>query len=349
MSSKHFVLITLTLLLVCLIVFGGITAFVDPLFHYHAPLESISYILNNQRYQNDGIMKHFDYNAIIIGSSVTENFKTSDFDRMFQVSSIKVPFSGSYLFETTSRLEDALSLHDVEYVIRSLDYYALLKEKNKLSDFDYPNFLYDNNPFNDVKYVFNKDILINFTLNTLNFSSTSENTTSFDDYSMWRNPIPGKDGIIAARTRPALNTEKQILSSEEADRMIENLHQNIISLANRFPNTEFYYFIPPQSILYWDHHNQNASMDYKLSMIKLAAETLMGYDNIHLFLFTDCYEIVCNMDNYYDLEHYTPEASTRLLEFMSNGEYELTQSSLKTRFDSVYSFLSLYDYDSLYQ
>ena len=56
-----------------------LTVIVDPFFHYHKPLASIQYQITNERYQNDGIIKHFDYDAIITGTSMTENFKTSEF------------------------------------------------------------------------------------------------------------------------------------------------------------------------------------------------------------------------------------------------------------------------------
>ena len=50
---------------------GGVVAFIDPYFHYHAPLPFVRYELNNDRYQNNGIVKHFEYDAIITGSSMT--------------------------------------------------------------------------------------------------------------------------------------------------------------------------------------------------------------------------------------------------------------------------------------
>lgn len=59
---------------------------VDPFIHYHKPLtNAYFYPLDNQRSQNDGILKHFEYNALITGTSMTENFKTSELDELFGV------------------------------------------------------------------------------------------------------------------------------------------------------------------------------------------------------------------------------------------------------------------------
>ena len=52
---------------------------IDPFFHYHKPdTDKYFYSLNNQRSQNDGIVKHFDYTGLITGTSMTENFSNSE-------------------------------------------------------------------------------------------------------------------------------------------------------------------------------------------------------------------------------------------------------------------------------
>ena len=68
---------------------------IDPFFHYHKPdTEKYFYELNNQRSQNDGVMKRFDYDALITGSSMSAYFRTSELDELFGTDSIKVTFNG---------------------------------------------------------------------------------------------------------------------------------------------------------------------------------------------------------------------------------------------------------------
>ena len=81
---------------------------VDPFFHYHKPeVENYYYPLDNQRSQNDGIARHFDYNAIITGTSMIENFRTSDMDARFDCNTIKLPFSGAYYKENRDVIKKA--------------------------------------------------------------------------------------------------------------------------------------------------------------------------------------------------------------------------------------------------
>ena len=47
---------------------------VDPYFHYHKPLPFLSYRLYEERYTNDGISRHFDFDAIITSLSEISEF-----------------------------------------------------------------------------------------------------------------------------------------------------------------------------------------------------------------------------------------------------------------------------------
>ena len=78
MNAKKFNIIVTGVVVFILFIIGAGTYMIDPLFHYHEPVEGLKYPINDERYQNDGIIKHFEYNAIITGSSMTENFKTSE-------------------------------------------------------------------------------------------------------------------------------------------------------------------------------------------------------------------------------------------------------------------------------
>ena len=93
-SDKKWCITFLGLVIGTLIILGAITVIVDPYFHYHKPLTSLEYPLRSerQRYINDGILKNFDYNAIIVGSSMTENFKSSQLDEEKQMRSAHLYF-----------------------------------------------------------------------------------------------------------------------------------------------------------------------------------------------------------------------------------------------------------------
>ncbi len=94
MTSKKWIQSFFIILVLILILAGSIIVYLDPFFHYHAPLKGFYYEIDNERYQNDGIMKNFEYDALITVTSITENFKTSELDTLFAVLSIKVSYWG---------------------------------------------------------------------------------------------------------------------------------------------------------------------------------------------------------------------------------------------------------------
>ena len=112
LSGKKWTAAFIAVLLALLMGMGAVTAVIDPYFHYHKPLERYQYVIENQRYQNNGIVKHFDYDAVITGTSMSENFKTSEMNEIFGVNAVKVPFSGSSYREINDNL--------VVVIIRSL-------------------------------------------------------------------------------------------------------------------------------------------------------------------------------------------------------------------------------------
>ena len=106
-SKIHIIWIVVTIMLtiISFCLFALITVYIDPLFHYHKPLQGYEYPLDNERYQNDGITRNFEYDSIITGTSMVENFKTSEANQIFGADFIKVPFWGSRYKETNDNLD----------------------------------------------------------------------------------------------------------------------------------------------------------------------------------------------------------------------------------------------------
>lgn len=187
---------TIVGILIVLILFALPTIIIDPYMHYHAPIKGYGYVLNAnfQRYYNDGIVRHFDYDAILTGTSMTENFKTSEADELFGYHFIKVPYSGGYYKEVDHLVKRAFtSDNDIKIVVRSLDYSLLIQDKDaehpeedpRHPQYKAPEYLVNSNPFDDVKYIFNKSVLLNVTCPTYRNIKEKKESTNFDNYSYW--------------------------------------------------------------------------------------------------------------------------------------------------------------------
>lgn len=337
---------------ISLLCLGTITVIVDPYFHYHAPLNGLEYPIKNERYQNDGILKNFQYDAIITGTSMTENFKSSEFDRLFQVNSIKTPFGGASFKEINDSLKRAIEANSkIRIILRGLDYTSLLSDKDVMRyDLDsYPLYLYDNILFNDVKYILNKTILFENTYGVIEYSKSGKKTPTFDVYANWmEGKTFGKEALDLIYER----TEKlKILEFCENDkeRLRQNLKQNVTELVEQNPHIQFYLFFTPYSIYYWDSINQEGTLKKQLDAEKMAIEIMLEYDNIHLFSFFDEFDMICDLNNYKDVFHYGEDINSQILLWMYNNEHLLTKDNYQDYCNKEYEFYINYDYDSLFQ
>lgn len=349
MNNKKWSVGFLTLTLVLLVSAAILTGTVDPFFHYHAPLEELEYPLTLQRYQNDGIVKNFSYDALITGTSLTENFKSSEFDSLFGTNSVKVCYSGGTYEEITTNLQTALEANpNIRYVLYGLDEWNLYGGKDLiLADGEYPTYLYDDNPANDVQYLLNKEILFTNTLEVLDYTRKGGKTTTFDAYSSWEYPS-GKEAVLSGYTRPPKSDTVTSFTDGMAHTMRENLQQNILALAKAHPDIQFLFFFPPYSILNWDLHVQEGLLDMHIDAMTLASELLLQAENVRLYSFYDDYALCTDFDNYRDVVHYHSGINSLLLQRMYNDEFRLTKDNYRQHWEEVRAFYSSYDYEAIF-
>lgn len=347
LSSKKWVILALAATVLCFVLFALPTVIIDPLFHYHGPLDSMQYALDNERYQNDGIMRHFDYNALITGSSMTQNYKSSDFDRLWGTKSIKVSYSGGGLKEIGSAVKRAGERNGgLEYVLWGLDLWQL-KEDKDWSQYNYPEFLCDDNPFNDAEYVLNKELLIDYTwLRTLAYTDSGGVTTPFDVYKNWMYGREfGREKAMASYTHRPRAREQQLFDEAAAKKLRENVEQNIIPAVIARQDIEYYIYFSPFSILWWDESAGNGLLEYYLSMAEYTAELLLPYENVKLFSFFNEYDLICDLDLFMDTAHFHEDINSQLLVWMKEGKNRLTEDNFEECFQQMREFYGSYDYE----
>ena len=106
-KQKRWFLFTIAGSISVLVVIMIMMVIFDPYFHYHGKIPGLSYRLYYERYINPGIVKNFEYDTIITGSSMNQNFKTSQVDKLWGTNSVKVAFSGAGFREIKENLDRA--------------------------------------------------------------------------------------------------------------------------------------------------------------------------------------------------------------------------------------------------
>lgn len=350
-AAKPIIAIAATVLAVFLLFILAVFA-IDPMFHYHAPLKFMSYPLVDERYQNNGIVKHFDYDAVITGTSMTENFKTSEARQVFDADFIKVSFSGGGYTEIGDTLKAAYaSGHNIKYVIWSLDYDKMLygKDYRYKEKGDFPEYLYNDNALDDIRYFFDPTV-IKLTGSVVKSTLTGRESLSFDTYANWSAGYQyGRDEVIASCKLSETPNQMQRFTDSDRAVVTENLKENVLSIVNAHPETTFYFFYPPYSIAYWGVQINNGQFDRTVGAESLITQELLKCDNVRLYFFRGDSELICNLDNYKDDKHYGEWVNSQVLQLMKNGEYCITEENRSEYEKSADAFLRSYDYDSLFK
>ncbi|MCR5256297.1 MAG: hypothetical protein K6D96_10285 [Acetatifactor sp.] len=346
MTFKNFIMILLAPIILVLI----FTIVVDPFFHYHAPLKNMPYLLKDERYQNDGIVKHFEYEAIISGSSETENFKASEFEELFGVNTVKTCFAGGNFNEVNRLVETALAKNrELKVVFRSLDLNQINSDKDKMEYDEYPTYLYDSNPLNDYKYIFNKYVFLQC-MNTIAGKFTGKKMTDFDEYAFFADKHAfGKEAVLSTFARMEETGEKdEHLTDEEKEQIRANLEQNVINAAVNNPDVRFIFFFPPYSAYYWDAVIRTGQFEKTLETEKYAYELLTNVPNIELYSFNGESDITCNPDNYMDTLHYSAQINSLILSRISEGDNRIEAEDVAAQIEKERVLYGGFDYDTLF-
>ena len=355
MKTKIWIAGWICIVLAALLIIGAVVFSIDPYFHFHKPkTDKYYYQIDNQRYQNDGISRNFDYDAIITGTSMTENFKTSEMDELFKVHSVKVPYYGGSYKEVNDNVSRALKNNEnIKMVFRGLDTDRFLEKADKMrTDLgEYPTYLYDENPFNDVEYIFNKDVIFKRVYKMIQEKKEDgfvPGITSFDDYSRWQNDFTfgintvAHDGVTFKGCGDAVH-----LKQEEKDIIKDNISKNVTALAQEYPNVEFYYFFTPYSILWYKELVENGTIYRQIEAEEYIIERISEHKNIHLFSLNAVEDIITDINNYKDITHYATWVSTYILKCMHDGKYLLTKENYKEHLENELQLYLNFDYESL--
>lgn len=319
--------------------------YVDPFFQYHSPLPDFPYVVDNQLSQNPGMAKHMDYDSVILGSSMTVNFNTEWFEELMGLKTVKLSYSGAFpkdqanimdiIFDGGRKVEDVFLGVDV------ITYSGGTGE----TKYPIPEYLYDNNYLNDIQYVLNKDVLLEYILRPLVNPDKTDLSTVYASW--WTDEYYNKQWVMHNYV-PAKKVEEPADPESYIENVEANLAANICPYIEANPSTEFYIFYPPYSILFWNDVLAENHMEATMREYDYITGRLLAYDNVRVFFFPNQEWIICNLDNYADYSHYHPDINRYMTECFVTGECEVTEDNLTEELDKMRRLANGYDYETLF-
>jgi len=305
----------ITLFAGCIFVLS-INTIIDPL-RFFSDI-SIAKYEPQTRYRYPGIIRNKDFDAVVVGTSMAQNFIKEDIDNLFQVDSLLLAIAGGSLREQSLMVQLALSTKKPKTIIWEIYDGALVNGVNEVrKGAGFPFYMYDEDLFNDIFYLFN-------------FSNTVASIEAVGDFIIGRD-IDNDDWktmdfhsgkfkhgcpeLMQSQLRKGgLLSEKKDLQIPATDIRL-NIDRNLLSIVRGHPDIEFVVFSPPVSYAF-------QAMLKKRQPGKFAAMTLakdylypqlLGLPNVSLHEYFSEHTMVKDLENYRDLMHFSAELSHELL------------------------------------
>lgn len=307
----------------------------DPFYQYHKPLPGLKAVLTDKEYQCIGTLHTFDYDALIVGSSVCENYNNHWFDEGFGCNAIKAIRSYGATADLCYLLDSAYENHDLKYVFYNIDPSSLSAstEPTYVST-GCPMYLYDQNVLNDYPYLFNKDVLMEKIPYMLAFSLISDYDEG-DSYNWAQWKYFGQDMAMGLYTRlPAVKAMQP--ETVNADTLAGNIAL-LTAQVEAHPETTFKFFFSPYSMLWWDNAYRSGERDAVIYNEKQAVKALLQYDNVEVYFYQDDREIITNLDNYMDMIHFSKDINYYVYDKLAKGENRLTKDNYEEKLDKMYT------------
>lgn len=318
---KQFFTASVILLLACVL---AVVVF-DPFFQYHKPLKGLKAVLTDKEYQCVGSLKTFDYDSVIAGSSVSENYNNGWFDQGFSCKSIKAIRSYGATADLCYLLDIAFEHQDLKYVFYNLDPSALEADPETTYELTgCPMYLYDDNYVNDVRYWLNKGVLmekIPYLIANSLMGDYDENNSY--NWAQWKEF--NSDMILGLYIR-----KPSVSEMKPRDYYEDLLRKNLDLLTDRItvhPETEFYIFVPPYSMLWWDNIYREGDTEAYLYNMEQAMKTLLAYENVKMFYFQNDREIITDLENYMDILHFSPEINHYICDSLIAGKRQVNSEN----------------------
>jgi hypothetical protein len=218
-------------------------------------------------------------------------------------------------------------------VFYSLDLFALGGDPDiEFPDESMPLYLYDRNPFTDVNYVLNKDVIfedIPYMLAETFLDDYDEGTS----YNWAQYKTFSKEEALSHYDRP--EEIAPMKAEEEYKEFVDGNVELLVKRVEQHPDTMFYFFYPPYSMLWWDNMYRSGEQEQVMYAAGTSAERLLGYENVRMYYFQNDRDIILDLDQYMDPVHFTAEINQYMVEQMKEDNYRLTEENYREELDKM--------------
>ncbi|WP_086240631.1 hypothetical protein [Campylobacter devanensis] len=365
-NAKKFIIATIITPIALGAILLSLIYIYDPFQIFHKPYFREATFFADMRKQALGIIKHYKFDSYIIGTSMLENTDSKEATSKLNSDGrwINISLSGSTFNQRAMVLDYIFQNQNPKHIIYSLDGYYMVNMVNRLSnstlDWD---FLYDNNPYNDIKLYRNSKFMIC----ALKFSDDKGCVGTIDDiyqitnwykeykelFGGFDNWIKNKDNgtikqtLIDIKNGNIKNIEKEDIRDISPQQ--DYLHKYLIRFFRDYPNTKFSIIIPTYSRLFYRMqnietiYNDNSKFFYTWEKsLRYFITQSSSYKNVKVYGFDEL-DYADDIANYRDLPHYNKDLNSIQLDAIKNQTNILTPQNIDKYLATLEQKIKSYD------
>ena len=239
----------------------------------------------------------------------------STIDRLYAVSTVKLPMRGSHTAQMGWQLNHAFEKQKLDLAVLAVDAYSLMGPPQDMEEIY--EYLWNDNLLDDVYYLLNRDVvLVKIPKILKNRKKSLEGKR--DNMYQWTDIVFSEksvlDTVIFEKQREMIPADTRL------ERSTENIEKHLLPQIKEHPETHFLLYMPPYSAAYWFLMQRGGLIEQQMRSRLRLCELCLEYDNVEIYDFSSRTEWICNLDEYFDYSHHSTKISNELFEAMARGE-----------------------------
>ncbi|MEO8137201.1 MAG: hypothetical protein ABI831_24875 [Betaproteobacteria bacterium] len=302
---------------------------VDPFQQYRRPAwYEPHYYRTLQRFINPGIAKRYDYDTVITGSSMMENFSNAEAGAILHGKVVNLAMGAMTAYELHELLATIIAGDRARHIVVDLNFNAFAGSPAMQVVTDpLPLYLYDSKWWNDGRYLLQAQTLARSAEILLGWRR-GRFATDPDKPWYWADEYEFSGKATMRGLDPANINRDFKQGPRTLEGMRASFDANLLPMLRDHPQLRFSLVYPPYSALVWTDFAQRDQVEVSLAFKRYVFDAVKSLPNVALYDFQPRREWVTNLDNYKDIYHFSPAISRAMLEAIAQGSDRVDVDSI---------------------
>lgn len=361
MSYKTYFWLVLGIIAGGLLLTGLFDYIVDPLQFYRQAAFYPPSFSAEQRFQNPGLARNYEYDTITIGSSLIENTRPDMVDRILGGKTVKLAMSAASAYEERRMIELAIQRKPVKLIIWDLDFASLKGKPDRVLTYAgyFPYHLYDEDFSNDYKYLLSTSTARDSLLACYRLvRGIAPPFGDLNNLNTWDGTYVFSSEVMQAAWNIELDVQargiKQYSNYDPSlAAMKASFDANVLPPVKNNPDVKFVIYYPPYSILrYRALYMEDPQLFYdELAIKSYIFQQLKAFPNAVLYDFQNDAGLTHNMNEYKDFTHHSLRYNELIIQAIADRDerYIVTEANLEPGIASLKEQVENLDEKALFE